>query len=57
MFMVIPKGTTLAIPLNVLQTDPEVWGPDADAFRPERWIERRKSGMRKGRELLVFSEG
>jgi cytochrome P450 len=57
MSFVIPKGTTLAIPLNVLHTDPEVWGPDADVFRPERWIERMKTGVRKGRELLVFSEG
>ena len=57
MYIVIPKGTTVAIPLNVLQTDPEVWGPDPDVFRPERWIERRKAGVRMGRELLAFSEG
>ena len=57
MYIVIPKGTTVAIPLNVLQTDPEVWGPDPDVFRPERWIERRKTGVRMGRELLAFSEG
>ncbi|RDB29638.1 hypothetical protein Hypma_015131 [Hypsizygus marmoreus] len=56
-YLIIPKGTTLAIPLNVVQTDPELWGPDADVFRPQRWIERKKAGIRGGRELLVFSEG
>ncbi|KAG5646052.1 hypothetical protein DXG03_004475 [Asterophora parasitica] len=55
--LVIPKGTTIAIPLNVIQTDPAVWGPDAHQFRPQRWIERKDSGIRSGRELLTFSEG
>lgn len=57
MHIVIPKGTILAIPVNVLQTDAEIWGPDADIFRPERWIERKKTGGRGSRELLTFSEG
>ncbi|KAF8061017.1 cytochrome P450 [Lyophyllum atratum] len=55
--LVVPKGTTIAIPLNVIQTDPEVWGPDADEFRPQRWIERKEAGIWGGRELLAFSEG
>ncbi|GLB36521.1 putative cytochrome p450 [Lyophyllum shimeji] len=55
--LVIPKGTTIAIPLNVVHTDAEVWGPDADEFRPQRWIERKQAGIRGARELLAFSEG
>ena len=31
----VPKGTILAIPVNVVQQDPAVWGPDAHAFRPD----------------------
>ncbi|KAG6857610.1 hypothetical protein H0H87_010178 [Tephrocybe sp. NHM501043] len=57
MHLVIPKGTLIAIPLNVVQTDPAIWGPDADEFRPQRWIERKKAGIRDARELLAFSEG
>lgn len=57
MHIVVPKGTTLAIPLNVVQTDLGVWGPDAEIFRPHRWIERKKAGIRGQRELLAFSEG
>ncbi|KAG6837898.1 hypothetical protein H0H93_013051 [Arthromyces matolae] len=57
MHLVVPKGTTIAIPLNVIQTNEAVWGPDADVFRPQRWIERKKAGVRDGRDLLAFSEG
>ncbi|KAF9072766.1 cytochrome P450 [Rhodocollybia butyracea] len=55
--LVIPKGTILEIPVNVVQTDPNVWGPDAEIFRPERWLERKKRGIRHEREILAFSEG
>jgi cytochrome P450 len=50
--LVIPKGTVLLIPVNVLQTDPEIWGDDAHLFRPERWIEPDAK-----RKLFAFSEG
>ena len=31
------KGTTILIPLYCLHRREEDWGPDANAFRPERW--------------------
>ncbi|KAF5356064.1 hypothetical protein D9756_004016 [Leucocoprinus leucothites] len=55
--VIIPEGTLLAIPLNVVHQDPEVWGPDAHIFRPERWLERKRSQIRHKHELLTFSEG
>ncbi|KAE9409329.1 cytochrome P450 [Gymnopus androsaceus JB14] len=57
MHLVIPKGTILEIPVNVIQTDPDVWGSDAEIFRPERWLERKKQGIRNEREIFAFSEG
>ncbi|KAJ4485545.1 cytochrome P450 [Lentinula aciculospora] len=57
MCLVIPKGTILEIPVNVVQTDPNVWGPDAEIFRPARWLERKNRGIRHEREILAFSEG
>jgi len=57
MHLVVPKGTLLAIPLNVVHTNPNIWGPDAHVFRPSRWIERKEAGIRCDRELLTFSEG
>ncbi|KAG7090808.1 hypothetical protein E1B28_009892 [Marasmius oreades] len=55
--IIIPKGTIIAIPVNVIQTDPSVYGDDAHLFRPERWLERQKEGIRHGREIFAFSEG
>ncbi|KAJ7059756.1 cytochrome P450 [Mycena amicta] len=33
----IPKGTSIRIPISAVQCDKEIWGADADEFRPERW--------------------
>ncbi|KIK70412.1 hypothetical protein GYMLUDRAFT_234881 [Collybiopsis luxurians FD-317 M1] len=55
--IVIPKGTILEIPVNIIQTDPDIWGSDAEMFRPERWLERKRQGIYHEREILAFSEG
>ncbi|KAL5523029.1 hypothetical protein ACEPAF_1296 [Sanghuangporus sanghuang] len=34
-----PEGTVLSVPMYTVHRDPEVWGADADVFRPERWFE------------------
>ncbi|CAG1972953.1 unnamed protein product [Fusarium graminearum] len=33
----IPKGTTVQIVPAMIQLNPEIWGSDADVFRPGRW--------------------
>ncbi|KAJ7480942.1 cytochrome P450 [Mycena latifolia] len=33
----IPKGQVMHIPILAVNTDPEIWGPDAREFKPERW--------------------
>ncbi|KAL4425407.1 hypothetical protein ABPG75_009423 [Micractinium tetrahymenae] len=35
----LQKGTTVLVCPYLLHRDPAVWGPDAAAFRPERWLE------------------
>ncbi|KAF7344737.1 Cytochrome P450 [Mycena venus] len=35
----VKAGEGFIIPFLVLNTDPSVWGPDANAFIPERWLE------------------
>jgi benzoate 4-monooxygenase len=32
-----PAGTVLSVPSYSIHHSTEIWGPDADAFRPERW--------------------
>ncbi|KAJ7488422.1 cytochrome P450 [Mycena latifolia] len=33
----IPKGQMIHIPILAVNTDKEIWGEDADEFKPERW--------------------
>ncbi|KAJ7925637.1 cytochrome P450, partial [Mycena leptocephala] len=33
----IPKGTLIRIPIAAVHRDKEIWGDDADVFRPDRW--------------------
>lgn len=56
MHLIIPKGTILEIPLNIIQRDPSVWGSDADVFRPHRWLERAQKEHRR-QDLFAFSDG
>lgn len=35
----IPAGSTITFSPYVTHRDPEHWGPDADAFRPSRWLD------------------
>ncbi|KIJ45086.1 hypothetical protein M422DRAFT_29936 [Sphaerobolus stellatus SS14] len=54
--MLIPKGTIINVPVNLVQADPDVWGRDAALFKPERWLSNNNSekGMR---DVLAFSAG
>ncbi|KAI3615516.1 cytochrome p450 [Moniliophthora roreri] len=55
--LIIPKGILIAIPVNVIQTEEWIHGADAHLFRPQRWLERQKAGVRHEREIFAFSEG
>ncbi|EIW86397.1 cytochrome P450 [Coniophora puteana RWD-64-598 SS2] len=54
--LIVPKGTILEMPVNVIHKDPAIWGDDADVFRPERWLQD-KSRKLTVRDLLAFSSG
>lgn len=40
----IPRGTLLLIPIWAINTDRLLWGPDADEFKPERWLSPEQGG-------------
>lgn len=57
----IPEGTVIGINAWVINRDKEIFGEDADRFRPERWIDvppEKEQIMRRNmltvREFLFF---
>ncbi|KAI6037503.1 cytochrome P450 [Pisolithus marmoratus] len=58
----VERGTVISISVPYMNYSDAIWGPDAKAFRPERWLEvdggTRKAQEVKGyRHLLTFSDG
>ncbi|KAI1359098.1 cytochrome P450 [Xylaria arbuscula] len=58
---VIPKGVTVVISMWQINRSPELWGPDAGEFRPERWITAGKpnsnGGANSNYEFSTFLHG
>lgn len=48
----VPKGMDTRIALFAINRRVDIWGPDAEEFKPERWIERRA-----GLEFSPFGAG
>ena len=42
-----PEGAVLSVPSYTIHRDPEIWGNDAEVFRPERWFEQDQAGIQK----------
>ncbi|KAF6762398.1 cytochrome P450 [Ephemerocybe angulata] len=36
--VLVPEGTLLIVSIKSINTDPELWGPDAHEWKPERWL-------------------
>jgi benzoate 4-monooxygenase len=49
-----PQGTVLSVPAYTIHHSKEIWGPDADEFRPERW---EKISERQKAAFIPFSYG
>ncbi|KAI1129265.1 cytochrome P450 [Nemania abortiva] len=58
---VIPKGTNLVISVWQMNRSPELWGPEADECRPERWITSGKpnshGGANSNYDFMTFLSG
>lgn len=49
-----PPGTVLSVPTYSIHHSTEIWGPDADEFRPERW---ESLTPRQKNAFIPFSHG
>jgi cytochrome P450 len=59
----IPKGTEMVLSIWQINRSPEIWGPDAGEFRPERWINaddgkpNRHGGTKSNYDFQTFLQG
>ncbi|PHH86450.1 hypothetical protein CDD83_10242 [Cordyceps sp. RAO-2017] len=53
----LPRGTQLFCSLYHLHRDPQVWGPDADRFLPDRWLGTLPNAAQNRCEYLPFLTG
>ncbi|KAJ7580751.1 cytochrome P450 [Mycena floridula] len=57
----IPKGALVVVPLRAINTSEMFWGPDAEEFRPERWLESEADSgandIQSYRHILTFITG
>jgi cytochrome P450 len=54
----VPKGTLVSWDVYTMHRRKDLFGNDADAFRPERWLdEDGRKGLRPGWEFLPFNGG
>ncbi|GAA5994665.1 cytochrome P450 [Rhodotorula paludigena] len=54
---VFPAGTILSVPSYSMHRLKEVWGEDADQYRPERWLESEERSRELEKSLNTFSYG
>ena len=48
----LPKGQQVLMPLYAMQHREDIWGPDVEEFRPDRWADRKP-----GWEFVPFGGG
>ncbi|OVA20272.1 Cytochrome P450 [Macleaya cordata] len=53
----VPKGVNLWVPVVTLQQDPEIWGPDAHMFNPERFARGITGACKQPHVYMPFGVG
>ncbi|RDW90311.1 cytochrome P450 [Aspergillus mulundensis] len=53
----VSKGTIVHYSIWTMHRSTEIYGPDAEEFRPERWLQTEEAPLRPGWGFLPFSGG
>ncbi|KAI6040237.1 cytochrome P450 [Pisolithus marmoratus] len=58
----VTRGTRIVLPISCVNRSTEIWGADAKAFRPERWLEedgisKKAQEIQAYRHILSFTDG
>jgi len=51
-----PAGSVLSVPAYTIHHSKEIWGPDANEYKPERWIKENLTDRQK-HAFIPFSYG
>ncbi|RPD79156.1 cytochrome P450 [Lentinus tigrinus ALCF2SS1-7] len=51
----VPKNTRIVMNINAANRDPTLWGPDADVWRPSRWLEPLPRAVEEAHVPGVYS--
>ncbi|GKU88535.1 hypothetical protein SLEP1_g2788 [Rubroshorea leprosula] len=55
--ILVPKGMNIQIPIPVLHQSPELWGPDASKFNPERFVNGVLGACKAPQAYMPFGLG
>ena len=53
--LLVPKGTTVFPSILSSNRNPDVWGPDAEEWKPERWMDGLPDSVAEARIPGVYS--
>nr|POE86600.1 cytochrome p450 monooxygenase apf7 [Quercus suber] len=53
----VPAGCEVIIHIHAIHRNKDIWGDDADAFRPERWLDEQTGQLRQEWHYLPFLGG
>lgn len=53
----VPAGAEMTSNAYVVQRDPELFAPDPEAFRPERWLQSEEKSAKMEAAMFVFGIG
>lgn len=51
----VPKNTRVVMNITAANRDPTLWGPDADEWRPSRWLEPLPRAVEEAHVPGVYS--
>lgn len=51
----VPKGSLVIISLLLANRNPDIWGPDADEWKPERWLSALPTSVTEARLPGIYS--
>ena len=51
----VPKGTTIVVGVRGCNLNPDIWGPDAQEWKPDRWLSPLPESVKKAKIPGVYS--